>query len=696
MSGFVIKRGPQELVIEEGSLDAFFGREDKEACLNIPADRQPGASAALLCLLPSAFSEMDAHIHWKSRTRSNLQEQGGLMIGDVFRDPDTGRICGVVRHIIPSENAGNATYLQFTHEDWSRMLLTYEEQFPQQEDGRRLKIIGWYHTHPNMPTHMSQIDKHTHRSFWGKEWQFSAIMNPQRGTWEVFNGTECDNCNGVLYYDSQWTPQAPEPDFDPWQQGMHTHLPEEPEPDPEERQTAVPPTEDREPGPDPEERQTAAPPPEDREPEPGPEERQTAAPPPEDREPEPGPEERQRAVPPPEDREPEPGPEERQRAVPPPEDREPEPRRGGVPSTGDFIIKRGPEYAPAPRAAQRTWNSTAQPNPNCSGSKCFQFNNEYYFLPYHDIDSAMQYLLPWRLVQKIWFMVKIGNFPARATVALTCPVEIAQYQDREKRVFRELRHEGRIYIEGYEYENGLSGSLRFRAGNSGAYTGNAILTALFSGTLPDYPVLCEKYRDSNFLLWYSTENPMEFRFFYIRKSRIFQQRSTGFQIKNRPVQEPVRSQGPTLQGAELFAQWFRGKSIAYIKTEHDINSVLPNPPLMISPRMLEAFLQGLRGYTAMTERFCVATGCIDDRAYASDVVVPQLLGISELMFFVEGELRGQFSNANRQTMEEPNRFLFMLANYEIGAAWLKANAPGYSTAFCVNLRNHSYRFYHMH
>lgn len=215
MSGFVIKKGPPEFVLPEGTLDDFFSPEERERCLNVPADLLPDA-AAVLYLLPSAFQELDAHIHWKIQARINQREQGGMMVGEVFRDSETGRIYGIVRHLIPSENAGDATYLQFTHEDWGRMLRIYEERFPQREAEERLRIIGWYHTHPNMPTHMSQIDKRTHSSFWGKEWQFSVILNPQRGSWEVFNGEDCGNCCGVLYYNSQWEPSAPpeEPDRD--------------------------------------------------------------------------------------------------------------------------------------------------------------------------------------------------------------------------------------------------------------------------------------------------------------------------------------------------------------------------------------------------------------------------------------------------------------------------------------------------
>lgn len=604
MSGFVIRKEPQEFVVQDGSLDALFDPEERDKCLNIPADKQPDA-AAVLYLLPSAFLELDAHICWKIRTWSNMHEQGGLMVGDVFRDSDTERICGVVRHIIPSENAGNAIYLQFTHEDWSRMLLTYEEQFPQQEDGQRPRIIGWYHTHPNMPTHMSQIDKHTHRSFWGKEWQFSAILNPQRGTWEVFNGEECGNCGGVLYYDSQWTSQA-------W---------------PEQQEMVVPPPKIPELSPDPVQ------------------------------------------------------------------------QGGETSSTGVFIIKRVPKYDSQTYAAQRTWYSTPQPTPFYSRCERWKLNNEYFFPPYHSTDAMRQYLISWRLVQDVWHLAKCRKFPVGALVSLTCWVEIGQKplcRDSSNRKYWELQCDGRIYVEEFEYENGRSGSLRFHKGNGGAHAGSAILTVLFSETLPDYPILCEKYRDSNFLLWYSTRTPPEFMFFDIRESRAAQQRVSGFQIKNRPLQEPVDISGPALQGEELFEQWFGDQPTVHIPAESNLARVFSHRSRTISSSLLGAILWYLRGYTAITERFCAAVGYEDKTgANGENAVVPQLPYISELKLFVEEDLCGWFGDSTGQTMEDSSRFLLVLANHEVGTPWLKANVPGYSTAFCINLNNRSYRFYHM-
>ena len=201
MGGFNIKRGPSELQIPENSFESYMSQQERVKYMAVPAEQQVvDAAASTLYILPSAFSEMDEHIGWKICTPTNLREQGGILIGNVYRDRESRAICGVVQHVIPSVRAGNATYIQFSHEDWTLMYKEFEERFSTSSRGAQpLRIIGWYHTHPNMPVRMSAIDKQTHAGFFGGDHQFSVIFNPQRGIWAVFNGMECKNCNGTLF-----------------------------------------------------------------------------------------------------------------------------------------------------------------------------------------------------------------------------------------------------------------------------------------------------------------------------------------------------------------------------------------------------------------------------------------------------------------------------------------------------------------
>lgn len=199
MDGFRVKKGPQEFVVPEGSLDQFLNVEEQNNCKQITAvSFSDTLSDAILYILPSAFQELDNEIHWCANTSGNLVEQGGILVGKVFKDSER-RVCGVVKHIIPSAKSGTATYIQFRHDDWITMYREFDQNYAAGSKEDCLQVIGWYHTHPNMPTNMSAIDKSTHIGFFSKEWQFSAIFNPQKGTWSVFNGTVCTNCRGVLF-----------------------------------------------------------------------------------------------------------------------------------------------------------------------------------------------------------------------------------------------------------------------------------------------------------------------------------------------------------------------------------------------------------------------------------------------------------------------------------------------------------------
>lgn len=200
MGSFNIRRGPSELEIQGDSLENFLRSEERANYSAVPCEKFTDEKVATLYILPSAFIELNEQIDWKRSTRANLKEQGGILVGAVFKDINTQLICGVVHHIIPSKKSGDATYIQFTHDDWILMYKEFEEKYaPVASCEKRLIVLGWYHTHPNMPVRMSGIDKSTHVGFFPNEWQFSVIINPQNGTWAVFNGDESKNCNGYIY-----------------------------------------------------------------------------------------------------------------------------------------------------------------------------------------------------------------------------------------------------------------------------------------------------------------------------------------------------------------------------------------------------------------------------------------------------------------------------------------------------------------
>jgi hypothetical protein len=67
------------------------------------------------------------------------------------------------------------------------------EQFAElQADRPDLKIIGWYHTHPNdLGVFMSATDRRTQELYFNKPGDFAIVLNPQRCHSQAFLGPEC-------------------------------------------------------------------------------------------------------------------------------------------------------------------------------------------------------------------------------------------------------------------------------------------------------------------------------------------------------------------------------------------------------------------------------------------------------------------------------------------------------------------------
>jgi len=83
------------------SLDSNFRRE---------ADFSLGYE---LYLTMSAFSTIKNHIWWGSNTYKNTVEQGGILLGHAYRNPDTSIVYAIAEQAIPGRLArGSAGYLE--------------------------------------------------------------------------------------------------------------------------------------------------------------------------------------------------------------------------------------------------------------------------------------------------------------------------------------------------------------------------------------------------------------------------------------------------------------------------------------------------------------------------------------------------------------------------------------------------------
>ena len=175
-----------------------FPEYDVESRLNSLTDSL--CSSSKIFITTSAREKIFSHIRWGDHhAKESKLEQGGLLLGKVYRDEDTGDYFGLAEQGIPGKSAqGSAIHLEMTHETWREMidsidhLLSYEEN-------KDLQIIGWYHTHPNeLDVFMSGTDMNTQRKYFNQDWHFAIVLNPQRRIWKAFSGARSMECKGFF------------------------------------------------------------------------------------------------------------------------------------------------------------------------------------------------------------------------------------------------------------------------------------------------------------------------------------------------------------------------------------------------------------------------------------------------------------------------------------------------------------------
>ncbi len=145
-------------------------------------------------LTKEAFQTIASHISWGQYSTSNQVEQGGILLGTVYKNPETNIIYGMAEQAVNGSLArGSAAYLEVTHETWREMLNQVDRIYP------NLQIIGWYHTHPNsLDVFMSGTDQTTQRRLFSQDWQFAIVLNPHRTIWRAFYGRNSTECKGYV------------------------------------------------------------------------------------------------------------------------------------------------------------------------------------------------------------------------------------------------------------------------------------------------------------------------------------------------------------------------------------------------------------------------------------------------------------------------------------------------------------------
>lgn len=187
----------QKYTLKEEDRSSF--ETDEEEC-----SASQALSEAVLYIKPAAKKQIFDHIQWGHLKATNKSEQGGILLGKVFRDKKSENVVGVVEEVVEADSArGSATYLEIDHETWHQMIKRADALL-EHEHLSDLQIIGWYHTHPNsLDVFMSGTDKNTQRLHFNQNWHFAIVLNPHREIWKAFNGADAVECLGCFVKSSE-------------------------------------------------------------------------------------------------------------------------------------------------------------------------------------------------------------------------------------------------------------------------------------------------------------------------------------------------------------------------------------------------------------------------------------------------------------------------------------------------------------
>ena len=98
------------------------------------------------------------------------REVGGVLVGRAATDAHLPEVIGAIPAVGATERRAALT---FTQQAWSHMHAHLEVDFP--ADAR---IVGWYHSHPDIGIYLSDQDLFIHRNFFALPDQIAVVVDP--------------------------------------------------------------------------------------------------------------------------------------------------------------------------------------------------------------------------------------------------------------------------------------------------------------------------------------------------------------------------------------------------------------------------------------------------------------------------------------------------------------------------------------
>ncbi len=136
----------------------------------------------------TAYAELTAH------ARESLDaEVCGVLAGRLCED-DEGHFLHVEAAIRGTATAQGSTHVTFTQATWNVIHAVLERDYP------KLRMVGWYHTHPGFGVEFSEMDRFIQKHFFPDPAQIALVTDPVNGAVAL-----CRNApQGIEYLERFW------------------------------------------------------------------------------------------------------------------------------------------------------------------------------------------------------------------------------------------------------------------------------------------------------------------------------------------------------------------------------------------------------------------------------------------------------------------------------------------------------------
>jgi proteasome lid subunit RPN8/RPN11 len=162
-------------------------RAEKPIWRTFPGPRRAGV-ALRVTVERSAYADLIAH------AKESLEvEVCGVLAGQVCED-DEGLFVHIEAIVRGTAAAQASTHVTFTQATWNAIHQTLEREHP------KLKIVGWYHTHPGFGVEFSDMDLFIQQNFFSGPTQIALVTDPLSGAVAIAVNTP----RGIEYLPKFW------------------------------------------------------------------------------------------------------------------------------------------------------------------------------------------------------------------------------------------------------------------------------------------------------------------------------------------------------------------------------------------------------------------------------------------------------------------------------------------------------------